>query len=83
MITEKKIPDIFLAMDNRLPGITFSRGYSIIYTFATTVTLANNISMESVSKMLGHSDMTITKQYARILDLTLINEMSNLAKKQY
>lgn len=53
------------------------------HTFATTVTLANNISMESVSKMLGHSDMTITKQYARILDLTLINEMSNLAKKQY
>ena len=51
------------------------------HTFATTVTLANNISMESVSKMLGHSDMTITKQYARILDRTIANEMGELAKK--
>jgi site-specific recombinase XerD len=53
------------------------------HTFATTVTLANNISMESVSKMLGHSDMTITKQYARILDRTISNEMGQLAKKLY
>ena len=55
--------------------------HSARHTFATTVTLANNISMESVSKMLGHSDMTITKQYARILDRTIANEMGALAKK--
>ena len=53
------------------------------HTFATTVTLANNISMESVSKMLGHSDMAITKIYARILDRTVINEMNRLATSQY
>lgn len=51
------------------------------HTFATTVTLANNISMESVSKMLGHSNLTMTMKYARILDSTIGQEMSQLADK--
>lgn len=48
------------------------------HTFATTVTLANNVSMESVSKMLGHSSILMTKQYARILDKTVEKEMEGL-----
>ncbi len=51
------------------------------HTFATTVTLANNISMESVSKMLGHSSLAMTKKYARILDSTIGTEMNQLAEK--
>jgi len=51
------------------------------HTFATTVTLANNISMESVSKMLGHSSLAMTKKYARILDSTIGKEMDQLAEK--
>lgn len=51
------------------------------HTFATTVTLANNISMESVSKMLGHSNLTMTMKYARILDSTIGIEMSQLAER--
>lgn len=51
------------------------------HTFATTVTLANKISMESVSKMLGHSSLTMTRRYARILDTTIGQEMSQLAQK--
>lgn len=51
------------------------------HTFATTVTLANNISMESVSKMLGHSSLAMTKKYARILDSTIGKEMNQLAQK--
>jgi site-specific recombinase XerD len=50
------------------------------HTFATTVTLANKISMESVSKMLGHSSLAMTKKYARILDSTIGQEMNALAK---
>lgn len=38
------------------------------HTFATTVTLANNISIEVVSKMLGHSSVNMTKRYARVVD---------------
>jgi integrase len=51
------------------------------HTFATTITLANGISMESTSKMLGHSSLTMTKQYARILDSTIGQEMNKLAQK--
>jgi site-specific recombinase XerD len=51
------------------------------HTFATTVTLANKISMESVSKMLGHSSLAMTKKYARILDSTIGQEMNQLAEK--
>lgn len=48
------------------------------HTFATTVTLANRVSMESVSKMLGHSDIRMTKHYAKILDETVEREMQEL-----
>lgn len=51
------------------------------HTFATTVTLANHISMESVSKMLGHSSLNMTQKYARILDSTIGQEMNQLAEK--
>lgn len=50
------------------------------HTFSTTVTLANGISMESVSKMLGHSSILMTKTYARILDSSIEKEMDDLAK---
>lgn len=48
------------------------------HTFSTTVTLANGISMESVSKMLGHSSILMTKSYARILDISIEKEMNGL-----
>jgi len=51
------------------------------HTFATTVTLANKISIESVSKMLGHSSINMTKHYARILDSSLSKEMAGIMDK--
>jgi site-specific recombinase XerD len=48
------------------------------HTFTTTVKLANKISMESVSKMLGHSTLAMAKKYARILDSTKGQEMGQL-----
>jgi integrase len=51
------------------------------HTFGTTVTLANKISMESVSKMLGHSSLAMTKKYARILDTSIGQEMTLLVEK--
>ena len=51
------------------------------HTFATTVTLANNISIESVSKMLGHKNIKMTQQYAKVLEKTVVREMGELAGK--
>lgn len=48
------------------------------HTFATTVTLSNNVSMESVSKMLGHKSIKTTQLYAKILDIKVSEDMNNL-----
>jgi integrase/recombinase XerD len=36
------------------------------------------MSMESVSKMLGHTNLVTTKIYARMLDSRVLNEMQAL-----
>ncbi|PLW99925.1 MAG: recombinase [Marinilabiliales bacterium] len=51
------------------------------HTFATTITLNNNVPIESVSKMLGHSSINMTKIYARLLDNKVENDMSALMNK--
>lgn len=51
------------------------------HTFATTVTLSNNVSIESVSKMLGHTNLAMTQKYARILDKKINGEMAAVAGK--
>lgn len=48
------------------------------HTFASTVTLANNISMEVVSKMLGHTNTRMTAHYARLLDRCIGEQMDSL-----
>lgn len=47
-------------------------------TFASTVALANGISIESIAQMLGHSTTKITHQYARVSDLKVATEMKKL-----
>ena len=51
------------------------------HTFATTVTLSKGVSIESVSKMLGHTNIKTTQIYARITDNKISNEMNTLAGK--
>ncbi len=45
------------------------------HSFATTVTLANKVSIESVSKMLGHKNIKTTQHYAKILDKKVGEDM--------
>ena len=49
------------------------------HTFATTVTYANGVSIESISKMLGHTKLATTQIYARIVDQTVSREMDKLS----
>lgn len=39
------------------------------HTFATTVTLTNGVSIESVSKMLGHENLRTTQHYAKVIEI--------------
>ena len=48
------------------------------HTFATTVTLANDVSIENVSKMLGHSNIRMTQHYAKILDKSIAKDMQKV-----
>lgn len=48
------------------------------HTFATTIALSNGVTLESVSKMLGHSTIKHTQQYAKITGTKVKNEMSKL-----
>ncbi|MHA7129319.1 site-specific integrase [Algoriphagus namhaensis] len=48
------------------------------HTFATTITLANGVPLETVSKMLGHKSLAQTQHYAKILDHKVSEEMKAL-----
>ena len=51
------------------------------HSFATSITLANGVSMESVSKMLGHTNLRTTQHYAKILDAKVSEDMALLKSK--
>lgn len=50
------------------------------HSFASSVTLANGIPLEIVSKLLGHSNTIITQVYAKVLPKAVGDAMSNLEK---
>ena len=51
------------------------------HSFATTVTLNNNVPIESVSKMLGHKSLKQTQHYAKILNRKVGEDMSQLRQR--
>lgn len=51
------------------------------HTFATIVTLSNGVPIETVSKMLGHTKLSTTQIYARVLERKVGEDMLQLAKR--
>lgn len=50
------------------------------HTAATVVFLANDVSMENVSKILGHSNIRMTQHYAKVLDSSIMRDMVNVER---
>ena len=50
-------------------------------TFATTILLYNDVPIEVVSKLLGHSNISVTQQsYAQVLNKNISNHIGRLEK---
>lgn len=51
------------------------------HTFATTITLSNNVPIETVSKMMGHTNIRTTQIYARVVEKKISTDMKVLKQK--
>jgi site-specific recombinase XerD len=53
------------------------------HTFATTVTLANGVPIETVSSMLGHNSIRTTQIYAKVVEKKVSEDMRLLKAKLF
>ena len=53
------------------------------HSYATSVCLANGVSIENVAKMLGHSNINMTKRYARVLDQSILKDMQKVGNNLF
>jgi len=51
------------------------------HTFATTITLANGVPIETVSSMLGHNSIRTTQIYAKVVEKKVSEDMKVLREK--
>ncbi|MEZ2338438.1 site-specific integrase [Mucilaginibacter sp. RCC_168] len=52
------------------------------HTFATTITLNYGVPMETVSKMLGHTNIKQTQHYAKLTDRKVSDDMQKLISRR-
>lgn len=48
------------------------------HTFATTITLSHGVPIETVSKMLGHTNLKTTQIYSKVVDKKIGDDMKSL-----
>lgn len=51
------------------------------HTFSTTITLNNDVPIETISALLGHKSIKITQIYAKMLDKKTDKDMKLLKEK--
>lgn len=80
-ITNQKL-NAYLKVIANLVGINKELTHHMArHTFATTLCLNNNMPIEDVSKLLGHSSIKTTQIYGRITEQRLINSIENINLK--
>ncbi|MGN6640421.1 MAG: site-specific integrase [Mucilaginibacter sp.] len=79
-ITNQKV-NVYLKEIAQLIGIKKKLTFGVArHTFATTITLSNNVPIETVSKMMGHTKIATTQIYARVLLKKISEDMGQLRK---
>lgn len=51
------------------------------HTFATTIMLSNGVPIETVSKLLGHTKLSTTQIYARVLEHKISEDIDSLLQR--
>jgi site-specific recombinase XerD len=64
-----------------LCGISHLHFHMARHTFATLICMTNGVSMEAISKMMGHSSMRTTQIYAEITNQRVGDDMKKLIKR--
>lgn len=86
VITNEKL-NVYLKEVAILCGIKKNLTFHMArHTFATTVTLSNGVPIETVSKLLGHTKISTTQIYARVLENKVsqdINVLREVLKQQH
>ena len=78
VISNQKMND-YLKEIAAICGIEKTLTYHVArHSYATSICLANGVSMENVAKMLGHADTSVTKHYARVLDQNIFKDMQKV-----
>ena len=73
--------DIFLKKAAKLCGISKNITYHMSrHNFATIISLSNGVPIETVGKMMGHTEIRTTQVYARITNKKLNEDMKKLSK---
>ena len=81
VISNQKMND-YLKEIAAICGIEKTLTYHVArHSCATSVLLANGVPIETVSKILGHTNIRTTQIYARITNLKVSNDMEMLAQK--
>ena len=75
-VTSNQKMNVYLKELADICGIRKNLSTHLARHFFATYTLAHGVSIESVAKMLGHSNTNMTRHYAKVLDQTILREMS-------
>ena len=78
MLISKGLRFIFTCSLSLAEPITF---HVARHSFATEICLTKGVPIESVSKMLGHTNIQTTQIYARVVDRKLSHDMNMLDRK--